>query len=199
MDSCYSKSAMVMRHFFLSMAIEFGPTVLFFLGATLYDFFVGVWFLIVGTILSLAFSLIRDKRIPLFSVIVSSFVLLSGAVTLLTSDPYWVVLEYALYNIVFGGAMFLGYASNKPALKKLFHTMFHLTDKGWHILSLRWGVFFLLSAVGSEYVWRMYTEETWVYYRFIMSIVLAVFGFSQFFLARAHRLPDASPWGLRKY
>ena len=190
---------MVTRHFSLSLAIEFGPTVLFFLGATLYDFFVGVWFLIVGTALSLTTSLIRDKRIPLFSVIVSTFVLLSGAMTLFTMDPYWVVLEYAIYNIVFALAMFVGYITNKPALKKLFHTMFHLTDKGWHILSLRWGVFFLLSAVGSEYVWRMYSEETWVYYRFTMSIILAIFGFSQFFLARKHRLPDASPWGLRQY
>ena len=190
---------MVIRHFFLSLAIEFGPTVLFFLGATLYNFLVGVWFLIIGTALSLITSLVRDKRVPLFSVIVSSFVLLSGAVTLLTADPYWVVLEYAVYNIVFATAMFVGFIVNKPALKKLFHTMFHLTDKGWHILSLRWGVFFLLSAVGSEYVWRMYSEETWVYYRFVMSIILAVFGFSQFFLARKHRLPDASPWGLRQY
>lgn len=190
---------MVIRHFFLSLAIEFGPTVLFFLGATLYNFLVGVWFLIIGTALSLITSLVRDKRVPLFSVIVSSFVLLSGAVTLLTANPYWVVLEYAVYNIVFATAMFVGFIVNKPALKKLFHTMFHLTDKGWHILSLRWGVFFLLSAVGSEYVWRMYSEETWVYYRFVMSIILAVFGFSQFFLARKHRLPDASPWGLRQY
>ena len=190
---------MVTRHFFLSLGIEFGPTVLFFLGATLYDFFVGVWFLIVGTVLSLVTSLIRDKRIPLFSVIASTFVLLSGVVTLLTSDPCWVVLEYALYNFAFALAMFVGYVVEKPALKKLFHTMFHLTDKGWHILSLRWGMFFLIAAVGSEYMWRMYGEETWVYYRFIMSIVLATFGFSQFFLARKHRLPDASPWGLRQY
>lgn len=190
---------MVTRHFTLSLAIEFGPTVLFFLGATVYDFFVGVWFLIVGTVLSLITSLVRDKRIPLFSVIVSVFVLLSGGITLITSDPYWVVLEYAIYNIVFALAMFIGYVTNKPALKKLFHTMFHLTNRGWHILSLRWGVFFLLSAIGSEYVWRTYSEETWVYYRFTMSIVLAVFGFSQFFLARKHRLPDASPWGLRQY
>ena len=190
---------MVNRHFSLSLAIEFGPTVLFFLGATTFDFFVGVWFLIVGTVLSLITSLLRDKRIPLFSVIVSTFVLLSGIVTLLTSDPYWVVLEYALYNIAFAITMFIGYAVDKPALKKLFHTMFHLTDKGWHMLSLRWGMFFLIAAVGSEYVWRMYSEETWVYYRFVMSIVLSIFGFSQFFFARKHRLPDASPWGLRQY
>lgn len=188
---------MVIRHFFLSLAIEFGPTVLFFLGATLYDFFIGVWFLIVGTVASLTISLIRDKRVPLFALIASVFVLLSGTITLVTADPYWVVLEYAIYNVVFAIAMFLGYLTNKPALKKLFHTMFHLTDKGWHILSVRWGAFFFLSAVGSEYVWRMHGDEVWVYYRFFMSIILAVFGFSQFFLARYHRLPDASPWGLK--
>lgn len=188
-----------MRHFVLSLGIEFGPTLLFFFGATFYDFFVGVWWLIVGTCLSLAVSLWRDKRIPLFALIASAFVLLSGVITLYTENPFWIVLEYALYNAAFATAMIVGYFSDKPALKPLFCTMFDLTDKGWHILSLRWGAFFLLAAVGSEAVWQLYGEETWVIYRFTMTFVLAAFGFSQFFLARKHRQPTASPWGLRVY
>ncbi len=190
---------MVLRNFTLSLAIEFGPTVMFFLGATLKGFFFGVWCLIGATILSMGVSLIRDSRIPLFSLIASTFVLVSGIATLFTHNPYWVVIEYTLYNSLFAAAMAIGWLRNKPALKPLFHTMFHLTDKGWHILSLRWGIFFLLCAAGSEFVWQTYSEETWVYYRFVMSVVLAIFGFSQFFLARAHRLPDASPWGLKMY
>ncbi len=189
----------LMRHFLLSLGIEFGPTFLFFIGATLYDFFVGVWWLIVGTCFSLGISLGRDKRVPLFALIASGFVLLSGVVTLYTADPFWIVLEYALYNIVFALAMVVGYFRGTPALKPLFCTMFDLTDRGWHILSLRWGFFFLLSAIGSEVVWQMYGEETWVVYRFSMTITLAVFGFSQFFLARRHRMPEASPWGLKVY
>ena len=188
-----------MKHFLLSLGIEFGPTLLFFFGATLFDFFVGVWWLIAGTIVSLAVSLWRDKRIPLFALIASTFVLLSGVITLYTQNPFWIVLEYALYNIVFAVAMVIGYVRDTPALKPLFCTMFDLTDKGWHILSLRWGAFFLLSAVLSEVVWRLYGEETWVIYRFGMTIVLGVFGFSQFFLARRHRNPGASPWGLKVY
>ncbi len=188
-----------MRHFVLSLGIEFGPTLLFFIGATFYDFFVGVWWLIVGTCLSLAVSLWRDKRIPLFALIASAFVLLSGVITLYTHNPFWIVLEYALYNAAFAGAMVVGYLRNKPALKPLFCTMFDLTDTGWHILSLRWGGFFLLAAVGSEVVWEVYGEETWVVYRFLMTVLLAVFGFSQFFLARKHRNPTASPWGLKVY
>jgi intracellular septation protein len=188
---------MVLRNFILSLAIEFGPTVVFFLGATLEGFFFGVWCLIGATILSMVVSLIRDSRIPLFSLIASTFVLLSGIATLFTHNPYWVVIEYTLYNSLFAAAMAIGWVRNKPALKPLFHTMFCITDKGWHILSLRWGVFFMLSAVGSEFIWQTFSEETWVLYRFVMSVVLAVFGFSQFYLARAHRLPDASAWGLR--
>jgi intracellular septation protein len=190
---------MVIRHFLLSLLIEFGPMLFFFLGATAYDFFVGVWFLIVTTTLSIAGSLWRDKRVPLFSLIASAFVLLSGAVTLFTADAYWVVLEYALYNFSFALAMLIGYVKDKPALKILFKTMFHLTDKGWHILSLRWGLFFLLAGIGSEYTYHLYGEDIWVYYRFMMGLVLAIFGFSQFFLARHHRLPDSSPWGLKIY
>ena len=139
-----------MRHFLLSLGVEFGPTFLFFIGATLYDFFVGVWWLIIGTCLSLSVSLWRDKRIPLFALIASGFVLLSGVITLYTENPFWIVLEYALYNIAFAVAMAVGYVRRSPALKPLFSTMFALTDRGWHILSVRWGLFFLLSAVGSE-------------------------------------------------
>ena len=32
---------------------------------------------------------------------------------------------------------------------------------------------------------------------FLFVVILAVFGFSQFFLAEKERLPEASPWRLR--
>ncbi len=188
-----------MRHFFLSLAIEFGPTMVFFVGATQYDFFVGVWGLIVATILSLGASLVRDKRVPLFALIASGFVLLSGIITLFTANPMWVIIEYTLYNLAFASAMVLGHLRKKPALRPLFKTMFDLTDRGWSILSLRWGGFFFMAAVVSHVAWTQYGVDTWVQYRFFMTILLGVFGFSQFFLAKKHRAPTASPWGLKVY
>lgn len=186
------------KTFLTSLAIEFGPVTTFFVGALIWDFFVGVVLLMLTTVVAVAFSLWRDGRVPLFSLIASVFVLASGALTLVTMDPYWVVLEYGLYNILFGVAMGIGYWRDTPALKPLFETMFHITDKGWHTLSLRWGVFFIITALGSEFVWRLFSYDEWVYYRFVMVIVLGIFGFSQFYLARRERLPDASPWGLKQ-
>lgn len=189
---------MVLRNFLTSLSIEFGPVTLFFVGALVFNFFVGVALLMAATLLSILVSQLRDGRVPLFSLIASVFVLLSGAATLVTMDPWWVVLEYTLYNVIFGIAMVVGYFFNQPALKPLFETMFQITDKGWQTLSLRWGIFFILTAIGSEVVWRMFSYDEWVYYRFVMVVVLGIFGFSQFFLARRERLPHASEWGLRK-
>ena len=187
----------VLHKFLVSLTIEFGPVTTFFVGALIWNFFVGVALLMLTTVASVAYSLWRDGRVPLFSLIASVFVLISGAATLVTMDPYWVVLEYGLYNTIFGAAMVVGYFIDKPALKPLFSFMFAITDAGWHTLSLRWGVFFIITAVGSEFVWRMFSYDEWVYYRFVMIIVLGVFGFSQFYLARRERLPEASPWGLK--
>jgi intracellular septation protein len=185
------------KKFFESLAIEFGPVTAFFVGALIFNFFVGVGLLMLLTIAAVIFSLWRDKRVPLFSLIASVFVLISGAATLVTMDPYWVVLEYGIYNAIFGVAMGIGYVRGTPALKPLFETMFHITDRGWETLSVRWGCFFILTAVGSELVWRVFSYDEWVYYRFVMVVVLGIFGFSQFYLARRERLPDASPWGLK--
>lgn len=188
---------MALKKFFIGLAIEFGPVLLFFISSLFYSFFVGVAVLMVTTVIALVFALVREKRIPVFSLIASTFVLVSGAATLFTHDPYWVALEYTLYNGLFGIAMFIGYVINIPVLKLLFGTMFSITNKGWHILSLRWGIFFIATALGSELCWRMGSADIWLYYRFLMTLVLCVFGFSQFFLTRKERLPEASPWGLR--
>ena len=184
------------RRFLVSGLIEFGPVTLFFVGASLYDFFVGTALLMIATALAVIFSLIRDRRLPLFSLLASSVVLLSGALTLLTREPRWVVLEYSLYNLLFGVAMGVGHLRGKPALKPLFNTMFLLTDRGWSVLSLRWGSFFIASGVASEAVWYLYGESVWVYFRFAMIAIGFIFGTSQFFLARRERLPESSPWGL---
>lgn len=189
---------MVIKNFAVSLGIEFGPVAIFFLGAFFFDFFVGVALLMAATLASVALSFTRDGRAPLFSLIASVFVLLSGVLTLYFLDPFWVVIEYTLYNLVFACAMFAGYWRNTPALKALFGTMFSLTERGWHLLSVRWGFFFFFTALGGELVWRFFSYDEWVWYRFSMLLLFVMFGFSQFFLARRERLPEASPWGLRK-
>ena len=184
-------------NFLISFFIEFSPNIAFFLATVNSDFFTGVKFLLVFTVISFTLSAIRDKRIPIFMALSSFFVVTFGILTLYFWTPYFTVLEYTLYNLFFCLGVVVGYFKKKPAMKILFNTMFSITDYGWHILSIRWGIVFFLAAVGNEISWNFYGEKVWIYYRFIAAILLAIFGFSQFFLAKRERLVHASPWGLK--
>src|SRR5262245_39893679 len=134
---------MFTRGFCISVLIEFGPVVAFFIAARINGIITGTAVLIATTLLAPLWSLVPDKRVPLFSVISSSFVLVCGGATLISQNPYWVVLEYTVYNSLFGVVLLAGSFYGKGLLKPLFCTMFHITDEGWTILSLRWSFFFL--------------------------------------------------------
>ncbi len=188
---------MFSTRFLLSLAIEFGPLVLFFIGAEVGNFFIGTALLIVSTVLALTVSLVRDKRIPSFSVISGSFVFIFGTLTLLLQDPLWLVIEYTLYNGIFGITMLVGLLFGRSLLKPLFGTMFHISERGWRILSFRWGAFFILIAIGNEYFWYHFSADDWVFFRLGASVALCIFGFSQFFLTKKERLAEANEWGLR--
>lgn len=188
---------MLTRHFVHSLMIEFGPITLFFIVTEGKGFFAGTLALIVSTILSIIVSYARDRRLPLFSIISSAFVLIFGSLTLFFMNPRWLVLEYTIYNSIAGAALLGGLLFGKAYLKPLFETMFALTERGWRTLSFRWGLFFLAAALGNELVWNLYGEHAWVIFRFSAAIAMSVFGFSQYFLARKERLPEASAWGLR--
>lgn len=183
--------------FVVSFLIEFGPTIAFFLFSEYGGFFEGAAALVFATIASLVWALIRDKRIALFSLITSVFVLFFGIATLLLHDPSWLYVEYTLYNGIFGIILLGGVIRHRGLLQLFFGTMFLLKERGWVILSLRWGIVFLATAIGNEIAWRVYGWDFWVTFRFATALAQAVFGFSQFFLARTYRLPEANPWGLR--
>jgi intracellular septation protein len=188
----------VIIRFLMSLAVEFGPVVVFFFAAEQRGFFFGTSALIAATILALGTALARERRVPWFSLLSSSFVLAFGLATLNLRNPYWIQLEYTLYNAFFALALFTGLVFNRALLKPLFGTTFLMSDRGWHILSFRWALFFAATALGNEYFLRFTSNETWVRFRFYAAIILCIFGFSQFFLSRRERLPHASPWGLKK-
>ena len=188
----------VIIRFLISIGIEFGPVVVFFVVAEESNFFTATGALIGATTLALLTALIRERRIPWFSLLSSAFVLIFGIATLTEKNPYWIQLEYTLYNAIFAIALFVGLAFDRALLKPLFGTTFLMSERGWRILSFRWAAFFALTALLNEYFLRFTSAEAWVEFRFAAAIILCVFGFSQFFLSRRERLPHANSWGLKQ-
>ena len=46
--------------------------------------------------------------------------------------------------------------------EKVLDTAFQLDPRGWRILTLRWGAFFVFMAVLNEIVWRGFSTDVWV-------------------------------------
>ncbi len=184
--------------FFIHSCIEFGPLTLFFILSFFSDFYVAALGLVIATLIALVGSIMRYRRFALFTFFTSVFILICGTATVYFHDPRWIVIEYTLSNTIFACALLIGWWHNKPVLRNLFDHMFLISDRGWMILTFRWGVLFLVTAITNQLFWEMYpNESSWALFRFVSTIGAFIFGISQFAVSRRERLPDSSPWGLR--
>lgn len=188
---------MVLKRLLTTLAIEFGPIVVFFFATTYYDFYKGVLALVIAIPISVLASIIKDKRLPWFSILSSTMTFFFGIVTLMVSDPKWIALEYTLYNGIFGAALLISWFFKKPALKKLFVTMLDISDDGWMKLSLHWSLFLLSIAILNELVWNFYGKEVWVSFRLAAVGLYVLFSLYLLPISRQCRSKTANSWGLR--
>ena len=160
-------------------------------------FMSGIKGLIVVAIICMLFSWYVEKRIPKFGLFASGTIVFFGSLSLISGNPFFIIVKDTLYNLFFGVVLLVGLFNKTSLLKTFFKDFFAMTDKGWMILSRRWMFFFFLLALGNEIARHVLAPETWIIYKFIAVVVTWIFGFYQFTLARRERLPEASSWGLR--
>ncbi len=186
----------------IAWSIEFGPIALFFLALTIVGsddkgFLIATALFTFFTAVALVVSYVLEKRIAWFPLIAGASVLFFGMITLVFKNPELFMIKDTFYNGFFAVFLLGGAFFNKSMLKPLFIGLFDIQEKGWFILSIRWGIFFLLLTVSNEVIWRTYSNEIWVMYKFWSTIVTAVFGFYQLTLSKRYRNEGSSPLGLR--
>jgi len=187
----------------LSWSIEFGPIVAFFialhfLGSTGMGFITSTGIFTALTAVALVAAYYYEKRIAAFPLVAGLSVIIFGLITLIYQSPVVFMIKDTFYNGFFAVFLLGGAWFKKSMLKVLFKALFDMKDEGWYILSLRWGIMFLLLTVTNEIAWRMYGQEIWVQYKFWSTIATALFGFYQLTLSKKYRNETATPLGLRK-
>jgi intracellular septation protein len=186
----------------ISWSIEFGPIIVFFvalnfLGSTDKGFIMSTTIFSVLTAVALIASYLYEQRIAWFPLLAGVSVVLFGVLTAVFNAPLLFIIKDTIYNGIFGVFLLGGAFLGKGLLKKLFVALFDMTDKGWFILSVRWGIFFMLLTIFNEISWRMFGRDVWVIYKFWSTIATVVFGFYQITLSKKYRNETASPWGMR--
>lgn len=176
---------------------EFAPITTFVVLSEVEGFTVGLEALLVASLLAFFLSWFIERRVPKFGLFAATTILLFGTLSIVLNDPFYIIIKDTLYYAIFGLVLLVGLFSGHSAFKMFFGDFFAMSERGWRTLSLRWGIFFLLLAVGNEIARHLLTPDGWVLYKFIALPVMWVFGFYQFTLICRERLPDTNKWGLR--
>jgi intracellular septation protein len=162
----------------------------------IYGFMNGVVAMMIATVIS--FFVLRrvERHTPIFALISSGSVLIFGGISLFINIPSIFILRDTLFDGIFGAVLIISVLCGKPLFKYIFSGVFAITDRGWKIFSLRWGIFFIILAIINEWVRLNLSPEDWVTAKVLMIIASTVFGIYQLTLTKKERLPGATSWGV---
>jgi len=185
----------------LKFALEMGPLFLFLLAnfrpkifeptlrlifpAHLFEgsnagLFTATAVLMVATVAALIVSFVKTRRLPLMPLATAVLVLVFGGLTLYLHDQTFFQMKPTILYTMFGLALLIGLLFKRPLLPIMLEQTMKLTERGWNVLTLRWGLFFLALAVLNEIVRRTMSWDHWVLFKFPGTVILIfLFTFAQ--------------------
>ncbi|MDX2307852.1 MAG: septation protein A [Hyphomicrobium sp.] len=165
---------------FLKLALELGPLLVFFFSNSYLGIFWATGCFIVATIVALIAMRTLFGRIAVMPLVSGVFVIVFGGLTLWLQNDLFIKLKPTIVNALFAAILLGGLATGHALLRFVFGEVFRLTDEGWRILTLRWGLFFVCLAILNEIVWRNFSTETWAAFKVfgIMPLTM-IFGIAQ--------------------
>lgn len=183
----------------LALTAEFGPLLLFFIAGRVTDFFTAVLVLMMATAIAVGISWYAERRIPWLPVISAFFVLLGGFITVHWRAPDAIIVADTFYYTAVALAILIPLLRGSLLLKRLFVTVFAITDEGWRVLSWHWFWFLFAAAIANEIARFYLTPVQWIDYRLVKSVIVTLFAFSQFIVSIRYRIPgESNRFGLRK-
>ena len=146
-------------------ATEYGPLAVFLItyyGAGIYA---ATAALMGATAIALTFSFVINRRLPLMPIITAVIVGIFGALTLIFQDDTFIKVKPTIVYVLFASILITGLVLGKPLLKIVMGTAWPMTDRGWHLVTRRFSIFFIAMAIVNEFVWRTQTLEFWVNFK----------------------------------
>ena len=162
------------------LVIELGPLAVFFVLNSRADIFVATQWFVVAAVIAFIGSYRLSRRLPILPLVSTVFVVIFGVLTIYLADDFFIKIKPTLVNTLFGVTLLGGLAAGVSLLRYIFADFFHLEDRGWWLLTVRWGVFFLFLALVNEIVWRNFSTEFWAGFKlFGIAPMTMIFGAAQ--------------------
>lgn len=121
-------------------------------------------------------------------VVTAILIVVFGGLSVWFNDPKFFKMKPTIIYLLFAGVLVAGLLRGQSWLQYVMDGVMPLTNEGWMILTRRLAAFFFGLAVLNELVWRLMSEESWVYFK-TFGLTAAIF---LFFMAQGRLFRDHS-------
>jgi len=182
----------------LHAGYELAPIFIFFIAGQLVPFLTAVWIFVVATAVSLVLGWTVSRHIPIMPLASALLSIGAGILTVYFNQPNAIILADTIWYWGLAIVVAVGFFTPKHFFEYMFDEAFAMQRVGWVKHARRWFVMLIIAGAANEYIRIMMTPEFWIDYRFTKVILLTIFGFYQFSLARKYRIKgESNQWGFR--
>ena len=168
---------------FLKLAIDFGPLLIFFSANFIAKKYVGkdaiYWgtgAFMVATVLAMIASRIVSGKVSAILWFTGAMVLVFGGLTIWLKDDRFIKIKPTIYNAAMGLVLMGGLLRGKSLIKLLLGpAMPPMNEIAWRTLTWRWAWFFLFSAGLNEVIWRNFSNDFWLKFKFADFAITMIF------------------------
>ena len=176
------------------LALDLGPLLVFFLGFQFFGIFVATAVFIPAILVALGIGYWLERKLSPMAIVTALIVVVFGGLTLYFKDATFLKMKPTIIYLMFSGALLGGLLFDRLFIKYVLSFEFDLPDSTWRSLTVRWGIFFLALACLNEFVWRTFSESTWVTFKvWIILPLIFLFGAAQAPLLMKHMKGDDTP------
>ena len=184
-----------------SLAIDYGPLILFFIAYKLTSVFVGTAVFMAAIVVAVIVSKWRLGRVSPMLWLSAILVVGFGGLTIWFHDPRFIQIKPTIIYALLSALLFVGLAMKRPLLKYVLEAGYDgLSDRGWMILSRNWALFFAAMAVVNQLLVAMLDFGTWLTVKvWGLTILSFTFAMANIPVLTRHGLgqevPEAPPTG----
>lgn len=147
----------------LSLALDFGPLLVFFLGYKFAGAIMGTAVFMAAIVVAVLVSKWKLGRVSPMLWLSALLVLFFGGLTIYFHDEKFIQIKPTIIYTFFAAMLFAGLMRGKPLLKYLLQAAYDgLSEEGWRKLSRNWAFFFVGMAIANEAMRALLSFDTWL-------------------------------------
>jgi intracellular septation protein len=169
------------------------PVILFFIGFKLYDIFIATAIAIVATIAMIIYSKLRHGKVEKMLLMNGVVISLLGGVTLLLHDKTYIMWKpTVLYWLLASALLIADLFFKKNLIQQMMGKMLNPPAHIWQKLNWLWIVFLIGLGFVNIYVFKHYSENTWVNFKlFGVTSMMFIFMIAQTLVLKNYLIEPA--------